>query len=237
MAAELPLGKPLVDQSESSSVWKEKPGRVKSSVSSETCAAPAPIPRQSQWFMFHTIRNLSEPCPSCYERMAILQIASTARQIAQSLDPSMAVYGLTTMQDILNDADWQPRFMSELMADFAGLALLLATFGIYPVVSYSVSQRVREIGIRMALGAESSQLLSSIIGNTLKLTLAGTGIGLLCTVALARLLQGMLFGVQPTDASTKAGVTVLLMGVAIVACYVPAHRASRLDPLIALRDN
>jgi putative ABC transport system permease protein len=163
-------------------------------------------------------------------------LASTAGKLAQLMDPGMAVYGVQTMEETLDDADWQPRFTSQLLAGLALLALSLATFGIYSVVSYSVSQRVREIGIRMALGAGSKSVFALIIGNGLRLTLAGTVIGLGGAVALGSLMRGLLFDVQPADPSILLGVATVLLAVAAFACYVPARRASRMDPLIAMRD-
>jgi ABC-type antimicrobial peptide transport system permease subunit len=124
-----------------------------------------------------------------------------------------------------------------LLAGFASFALILASLGIYGVISYSVSQRKQEIGIRMALGASAGNLQTLVLTQTLKLAAAGMALGLLASWLLGRTLQGMLFGVRPSDPMTFAAALVLLMAVAALAGYLPARRASRLDPVEALRDS
>jgi ABC-type antimicrobial peptide transport system permease subunit len=118
---------------------------------------------------------------------------------------------------------------------FAGLALLLAAIGIYGVISYTVSQRTQEIGLRMALGAQLTNVRAMILGQTLKLTLIGVGLGLAGAFLLARFLAGLLFGIRTYDPVTFFGVVLLQIGVALAASYIPAHRAMRVDPLVALR--
>ena len=122
-----------------------------------------------------------------------------------------------------------------LLASFAGLALVLALVGIYGVISWSVAQRTREIGVRMALGARSGQVLASVIGYGLKLSAIGMAIGAAGALALRRYLATLVFGVSTADPMVYGGVAMLMLGVAILACYVPARRASRVDPLVALR--
>jgi ABC-type antimicrobial peptide transport system permease subunit len=122
-----------------------------------------------------------------------------------------------------------------VLGAFAGLSLLLASFGMYGVISYLVGQRTREIGIRLALGAESRNVLGMLVGYGCRLAFLGVGIGLFAAVGVTRFMTSFLYGVQPTDAFTFAFVALLLMAVALLACYLPARRALRIDPIIALR--
>jgi predicted permease len=137
---------------------------------------------------------------------------------------------------IVGDSIAQQRFTTTLLGIFAGLALLLGGIGIYGVLSYSVVQRTRELGIRSALGAERFDLLRLVVGQGMKLTAWGLAIGLAASLALTRVLQGMLYGVTPADPFVLASVTVILAAVALAACWIPAHRATRIDPIVALRE-
>jgi putative ABC transport system permease protein len=122
-----------------------------------------------------------------------------------------------------------------LLASFAFIALLLAAVGIYGVMAEAVTQRTQEIGIRMALGAQVKDVLALVLRNGMKLALIGVAIGLAGALWLTKLMSKLLFGVSPTDTATFAGVAVILLAVAFVACYIPARRASKVDPLVALR--
>jgi putative ABC transport system permease protein len=123
----------------------------------------------------------------------------------------------------------------EMITAFAATALLLAALGIYGVISYMVSERTHEIGIRLALGASQKNILRIVIGQGLRLAITGAVVGLICAIVVARLMASLLYGVRPTDLSTFAGVAFLFLGVALLACYLPARRATRVDPLIALK--
>lgn len=164
-----------------------------------------------------------------------LSLAPSLRAQVWAGDHNLAIAGLGTMKDLVSASVVQQRFILLLLGCFAALALLLATVGIYGVMSYAVTQRTHEIGIRMALGARMADVLKLIVRNGIVLTLIGVAIGLTLAFALTRLMTSLLFGVTPTDAMTFAMVSAGLVLVALVACYIPARRATKVDPLIALR--
>ncbi len=153
-----------------------------------------------------------------------------------ALDPNLPVSDVRTLENILDRELAQPRFDSALILMFAAVALVLSVIGIYGVLNYSVSQRMKEIGLRAALGAQPRQVLGLVMGSGLKLTLTGVGIGLVGALALTRLMQGMLYGVEPADPATLLVVSALLTFVGLAASYLPARRALRVDPMIALRN-
>jgi predicted permease len=162
-------------------------------------------------------------------------LGATIRERVHAVDPTMPIYGLRTMDDALSDSVAQPRFYMVLLGAFAGLALLLAAIGIYGVISYTVSQRTRELGIRIALGATQDRVVRLVLGQGVSLTVAGVVVGLVGAYWLVHLLSALLFGVAATDAATFGGVAVVLLGVAALASYLPARRAARVDPVIAMR--
>jgi putative ABC transport system permease protein len=141
-----------------------------------------------------------------------------------------------TMDDFVTESLSQQRFNMLLLGAFAALALLLAAIGIYSVLSYNVRRRVREIGIRMALGAQLGDVLKMIVTQGMKATTIGLGIGLMGALALGRLVASLIYGVHPTDPITFGAVSLLLASVGLLASVVPAYRAVRIDPLVALRD-
>ena len=139
------------------------------------------------------------------------------------------------MEEIVSDSVARQRFSMLLLGVFAGLALVLAAVGIYGVMSYSVAQQTREIGIRMALGAQRSDVLKMTVGQGLRLVLTGVAIGLAAAFVLTRVMATLLFGVSPTDPLTFVSISIVLIGVAVLASYIPALRATRVDPMFALR--
>jgi predicted permease len=151
-------------------------------------------------------------------------------------DPSLPIIRLRNMEDVFRDSVRRPRMLMQLLAGFAGLALLLAAIGTYGVLSYMVTQQRREIGIRMALGAERVTVLRAVMGHGLKLTCAGLVAGLAAALVLTRLMETLLFEVRPNDPATLAGVAALITAVAAAASLVPAFRATRVDPIVALKD-
>jgi len=164
-------------------------------------------------------------------------LAPQFRQAVQSLDSGLPIVRMRSMDDVIDAAVARPRFMTILLGVFAGLALLLAAVGTYGVLSYLVSERKQEIGIRMALGADRARILKLVLVRGLVLSGAGLIIGLAASVGLSRVLAALLFNVAPTDPRTLAGVSAIIAMVAVVACVIPAWRATRVDPLVVLRDN
>ena len=141
------------------------------------------------------------------------------------------------MDELVAESIGSSRFYATLVAIFAGLALVLAAVGIYGVMSYAVAQRTQEIGVRLALGAAERQIFGLVVGESLKLAAVGLALGLAGSLAVGKALGGMLFGVAGTDLATFAGTAALLVVVAFLAAYVPARRAMRIDPMVALRDD
>jgi predicted permease len=162
-------------------------------------------------------------------------IPEQVQATVQSVDPELPVYGTKTLGEAVSASLEQRRFSMDIVAAFAITALLLAALGIYGVISYIVSERTRDIGIRLALGAERGRILAMILRQGLGLAMAGAALGLAGSVIVSHLMAGLLYGVTPADPLTFAGVTLVLTGVALAACYVPARRAMQVDPMIALR--
>ena len=164
------------------------------------------------------------------------RLAPLLRDAMKSVDPDLPLGQITTLTTLVDESMRQPRFSMLLVGAFAALAVGLASIGMYGVISYSVAQRTQEIGIRMALGAERTVVFRMVLGQGARLAGLGVGIGLLAAVAATRLMARFLYGIQPTDPVTFAAVPLLLMAIALLACYLPANRATRVDPMVALHD-
>jgi predicted permease len=162
-------------------------------------------------------------------------VIATVRSQVQSLDTNLALTNLNTIGELIDQGLWAPRMGAALLTVFGGLALFLAVVGVYGVLSYSVNQQTREIGVRMAMGAQSGRILSLVVGQGMRLAIAGLTLGILIALAAARVLSSLLFGVSAHDPLIFVGVSVVLATAAILACYIPARRATRVDPLVALR--
>ncbi len=163
-------------------------------------------------------------------------IEAKLREQVQSIDRELPVFGAQTLDDAVSESLTQRRFSMEMVGLFALIALLLAAIGIYGVISYIVSERTHEFGIRLALGAERKNILRIVLRSGLRLAIAGAAIGLVVAVAVSRFMATFLFGVPAIDLLTFTGVTLLFITVALVACYLPALRATKVDPIVALRD-
>jgi putative ABC transport system permease protein len=162
-------------------------------------------------------------------------IAEAVRKEVMTIDPEQPVHSIKPLDRLRAESIAAPRFRTLLLGLFAAIAMLLAAVGIYSVMAYSVAQRSHEFGIRLALGARTTDLLKMVLGQGLMLTLAGVAIGLAASFALTRLLATLLFDVSATDPLTFAATPLLLVGVALAACFVPARRALKVDPVVALR--
>jgi putative ABC transport system permease protein len=175
--------------------------------------------------MFLVVRSGTKPS----------NLISAVRGVVKELDRDQPVYGAATMEQLLSRSTQQRRFNMTLLAVFAALALILAGVGVYGVMAYAVTERAREIGIRMALGAQASDALKLVIRQGMRLTLIGVALGLIGAFTLTRLMKNLLFDVKPADPLTFIAIALLLTVVALLACWIPARRAAKVDPMIALR--
>jgi ABC-type antimicrobial peptide transport system permease subunit len=184
------------------------------------------------------VNLLQRPRPAISVAMRVTTepgaITSAARGILQRLDPEIPTR-VRTLAQVSSAALGPRRFNVILIGFFAVIALLLATTGVFGVMAYAVSRRTREIGVRAALGATAADVRQMIVGQGLRTILVGVAIGIFGAFALTRTVASLLFGVTPTDPLTFGGVTLLLVGAGLLACYVPARRATRVDPVVALR--
>jgi putative ABC transport system permease protein len=159
----------------------------------------------------------------------------SVHRAVEEIDPREVIYNVRTMDEVVSNSFASRRLSMLLLSVFAALALVLACVGIYGVISYLVGQRTHEIGVRMALGAERSDVLRLMIGHGARMAMVGVAIGIGASLGLTRVMANQLFAVSAHDPLTFAGVAILLILVAVAACYLPARRALRVDPLIALR--
>jgi ABC-type antimicrobial peptide transport system permease subunit len=165
----------------------------------------------------------------------VAEVLGSIRKVISALDSSQAINEEQAMDQVIANSLASRRFSLTVIAIFAGVAFALSVVGMFGVISYLVRQRTHEIGVRMALGAEAKHIRWSVVGEGGQLAILGIGLGLVASLGLTRLIAGFLFGVTPTDVFTFASVSALLLGVTLVACYIPARRATRVDPMVALR--
>src|SRR5208282_277322 len=184
-----------------------------------------PLRQQTESKMALVVRTFSDP----------RSMEESVRAQVSALDRDQPVFDIRTMDDLRSLSVIPQRIGGTLMAAFAGFALVLAAIGLFGVIGYAVSERTREIGIRMALGAKPREVFRLIVGQGMTLALIGLLVGLPLALGMGRAVAGLLYGVAPNDFATFAGVAVLLALVALAACYIPARRAMRVDPIIALR--
>ncbi|MBO0722158.1 MAG: ABC transporter permease, partial [Blastocatellia bacterium] len=162
-------------------------------------------------------------------------LIGVVQKVVQTLDSELPVFDIRTLVQYMTSSVAEPKFSALLLGLFAGLALILSCIGLYGVMSYAVAQRTRELGVRMALGAQTRDVLKMVVRQGMWLTLLGAAIGVAGAVALTRMIKSWLFGVSPTDPLTFAVAVLLLIIVALISCWVPARRAARVDPITALR--
>ncbi|MGH9840045.1 MAG: ADOP family duplicated permease [Blastocatellia bacterium] len=210
--------------------WRTIVGVVGDVYSSSLTSAPKP-----QLYLPHAQFNQNVMTVVMKSPLTQAELLAAAKATVKSLDPALPLSKIQTMENVLATATVRPRFGTLLLTLFAGLALLLALIGIYGSVAWTVGQRTPEIGLRMALGATPFDLLRMVIGQGIKPVLIGLALGLAGAFALTRLLSGLLFGVSATDPATFAAITSSLLIVALLACYLPARKATKVDPLVALR--
>ena len=163
------------------------------------------------------------------------QVIDAVRGKVAEIDPTLPLSGIRSMESVVSSSVAQPRLITQITGAFAGFALLLAVIGIYGVMSYSVTTRKQEMGIRMALGARPVDILRLVVGQGMRMTLMGVALGVIASLALTRVLASLLFGVQAKDPLVFSAAALVLAGAALVACYIPARRATRLDPIVVLR--
>ncbi len=204
-------------------------------VRQQSLAEPAPLAIYQPYLQLSEPIYLSHMAYLVRSRTNPTGLAALMRERLHDVDKDQPAFAFETLQDLISGSIAQPRFYSRLLGAFSATALLIAAVGIYGVAAFSVSQRTHEIGIRLALGAERADILRMILRSSLPLILVGVGLGLCGAVVVTRVLQSFLFEVKATDTATFAAVSVLIAAVALLASYIPARRATKVDPMVALR--
>ncbi len=237
-----PIGQRLtlddVRDAEHPPVWRTVVGVVKDVKQgswADTPSAEIYLPFAQSAFYEGTAGHLTGMTLVIRTRVAPLGVAASVREQLRAIDRGIPISNVTSMDQVVADALWQPRFNLQLIGLFAALALVLAALGLYGVMSYSVMQRTPEVGLRLALGARPRGVLMLVVGQGLRLAAIGLVLGALAAFGLARLMSSMLFNVRASDPVTFAAVAAVLLVVAVVACWIPARRASKVDPLVAIR--
>jgi putative ABC transport system permease protein len=227
-----PIGKRLKPGATTSDVpWREVIGVVKDVRQNDFIAQP----KMQMYFSYRQLKDLAANALVVRTSVEPMSLATSMRNAIWAVDKDQPVANIDTMDHIVSEAIARQRFSMLLLGIFAALALVLAAVGIYGVMSYSVTQRTHEIGVRMALGARRADVLQMTVKQGLKLVGVGMMIGLAAAFLLTRVLASLLFGISATDPITFIGISLVLLGAAILASYVPALRATKVDPIIALR--
>jgi putative ABC transport system permease protein len=226
-----PFGKRLsIDTQNGKPVWRQIVGIAKDTKHDDLAeqvrpAIYVPFAQLPRPFMVLAVRVIGDPA----------RLIPAIRRAVMAAHPDQPLFSIQTMDAVIANALARRRFQTLVLGMFAGVALALAAVGIYAVVSFSVTQRTREIAIRTALGARQSEILVHVLRQGFVLTLVGTAIGLASALALSRMLSGLLYGVSVTDPVTLTVIPSVLIAVALLACYLPARRAAKVDPIVALR--
>jgi putative ABC transport system permease protein len=227
-----PIGKRLkLGSATSEGPWRTVIGVVKDVRQNDFIAEP----KMQMYFSYRQLKSMTSNALIVRTGVDPLSLATSVRNVIWSVDKDQPVANIASMEQIVSDAVARQRFSMLLLGIFAGLALVLAAVGIYGVMSYSVAQQTREIGIRIALGAKRSDVLVMTVKNGLKLVGVGLVVGLIVAFVLTRVMASLLFGISATDPLTFFSIAIVLLGVALLASYIPALRATKIDPMIALR--
>jgi putative ABC transport system permease protein len=193
------------------------------------------VPPQPEFYLSALQGFRSADSLAIHTKVDAASLTGAVRQAIWSVNPDVPITDVATMEEILDQEVFQRRVQTTLLGFFAALALVLSAVGTYGVIAYAVAQRTHEIGVRMALGAERIEVLRLVLGQGLKLTLIGVAVGITGAFGLTRFLSSLLYGVKPSDPLTFTAVSLLLTAVALFASYIPARRASKVDPVVALR--